>query len=545
MTNLPDELRRTDAALHWERLGVRPRRGVCVPLSALRSTRDCGIGDLADLPLLGRWCRSIGAEVIQLLPLNDLGRGSCPYSALSAFALDPAYIALDRIPGLEDDQEWQGRVSEAKAELLASPRLDWQRVRDVKEGLVREAARRLDGPLLRSVLGTFADENPWLHHYLPYRVLKDLHGHASWEEWGLQDREALVREARRSDRWPLHLFSQWVLDQQFRQAREALRAQGVLLEGDIPILVARDSADVWYRPDLFHLDVSAGAPPDMYSEEGQNWGFPTYDWAAMEAEDDRWWRARLRQAERYYDLYRIDHVVGFFRIWTIPAGERTGRIGRYVPGDESLWGAHGYRILRMMLSATTMLPLAEDLGTIPDVCRETLSRMGICGFKVQRWEKRWKGDRRFIPPSDYPLLSMATLSTHDSEILAQWWEENPSERQELHEILGGTGEAPARLTPDLHRAIQRWLAGGRSLFLVLLIQELLWPEGLLPGEAADHRINLPGTVSPRNWTWRCPVGLEDLLADSARTRRIREAWTPGGGLAHRDSEGEEERRYFP
>ncbi|HOU52785.1 MAG TPA: 4-alpha-glucanotransferase [Myxococcota bacterium] len=526
MGRLPEELRRTDAALHWERIGARPRRGVCVPLSALRSERDCGIGDLADLPALGRWCRAIGAEVVQLLPVNDLGTGSCPYSALSAFALDPVYVALDRIPGLEEDREWQARVQAAREALPEGPRVDWDRVREVKEAVLAEAARWIDGPLLQGILRTFQVENPWLREYLPYRVQKDLHGQASWEEWGARDREALVREARASDRWFLHLFAQWLLDLQFREAREALRGQGVLLEGDIPILVGRDSADVWAHPELFHLDVSAGAPPDMYSQEGQNWGFPTYRWDRMEAEDDRWWRARLRQAERYYDLYRIDHVVGFFRIWTIPAGERTGRIGRFVPEDESLWGSHGSRILRMMLSATGMLPLAEDLGTIPDVCRETLLRMGICGFKVQRWEKRWNGDRRFIPPADYPLLSMATLSTHDSEILAQWWQENPTERQELHGLVVGDGEAPGRLTPDLHRRIQGWLARGRSLFLVLLMQEILWPEGLLPGDPADHRVNLPGTIGPWNWTWRCPVGLEDLLGDPARNARIRQAWTP-------------------
>ncbi len=526
MGDLPEALRGCDAALHWERIGAVPRRGVCVPLFALRSRRDCGIGDLEDLATLGRWCRSIGAEVIQLLPLNDLGMGSCPYSAISAFALDPVYVALDRIPGLEDDREWQALVDEARMALPPGPRVAWDAVRIRKERLLAEALRRLDGPLLRGVIGFFQDENPWLLDYLAYRVQKDLHGHASWEDWDRGDRELRMREARASERWPLHLFAQYLLDLQLRRAREALRAEGVLLEGDIPILVGRDSADVWARPDLFHLDVSAGAPPDMYSEDGQNWGFPTYRWDRMHADGDRWWRARLRQAERYYDLYRIDHVVGFFRIWTIPAGEKTGRVGRFVPEDESDWGSHGRQILRMMLSSTWMLPLAEDLGTIPDICRETLLEMGICGFKVQRWEKRWKGDRRFLSPSDYPLLSMATLSTHDSEILAQWWEENPQDRQELFEIVAGAGEAPGRLTPELHRRIQRWLSQGRSLFLVLLLQEILWPEGLLPGPPAEHRINLPGTVGPWNWTWRCPVNLEDLLADATRNSRIRSAWSP-------------------
>ena len=527
MQEVLQEIERTDARFHWERVGIRRRRGICLPLFSARSHRDCGIGDLGDLVNLGRWCKEIGAEVIQLLPLNDLGRGACPYSAVSAFALDPVFVALDQVPGLERDAGWQARVREVASRLDGGVRIEWEAVRAAKEQLLEEALQRLDDSLLEDLLESFEEEHPWLDDYLPYRVLKDLHGHAGWEAWGPVDRlDQALQSPEGKRRRRLHLFSQWLLDAQFRRAREVLRGMGVLLEGDIPILVARDSADVWRHPEWFHLEVTAGAPPDMYSQDGQNWGFPTYRWERMEQDGHRWWRDRLRYAERYYDLYRVDHVVGFFRIWTIPAGETTGRNGFFVPGEEHRWGDHGRRILRMMLSATGMLPLAEDLGTIPEVCRETLLQMGICGFKVQRWEKRWKGDRRFIPPREYPVLSVATLSTHDSEILAQWWRDNPQERQELHEALGRTGTAPDGLTPDLHREILRWLAGGRSLFQIHLIQEILWPEGLLSGPPEEHRINVPGTVGPWNWSWRCPVSIESLLGDDERNRRILDTWNP-------------------
>ncbi len=512
---------------HWERIGVRRRRGVCVPLFSLRSDRDCGVGDAGDLPALVDWCVRIGAEVIQLLPVNDMGLDACPYSALSAFALDPVFAALDRIPGLEDDADWRAQVRTAASGIPDGPRVNWVATRRVKDGLLSEALRRLDGPGLRGALAGFRAENPWLEDYLPYRVIKEAEGYRSWEDWGPRYAgEGAVAAAmeRMADRVVHHLFAQWVLDGQFREARRYAAQRGVLIEGDIPILVSRDSADVWRRPHLFHLDVSAGAPPDMYAQDGQNWGFPTYDWPAMHATGCDWWRDRLRQAERYFDLYRIDHVVGFFRIWTIPAGERTGRNGAFVPAEERTWGDHGRRILEMMLSASRMLPLAEDLGTIPDVCRQTMHDLGICGFKVQRWEKRWNGDRRFIPPGDYDPLSMSTLSTHDSEILAQWWSENPSERDELHALLGHPGPAPAELTPALHREVVRWLAGGSSLFLVLLLQELLWPVGLLPGAAADHRVNLPGVVNATNWTWRSPVSCGQLLADEGLAQSIRSAW---------------------
>ena len=537
--NVPPYLEHAASRPHWERIGIHRRRGVCVPLSSLRSARDCGLGDVGDLPDFIDWCVQIGAEVIQLLPVNDMGLDACPYSALSAFALDPVFVALDRIPGLVDDLAWQGIVRTAAAALPDGARVDWAVVRRAKNELLRQALVRLDGPSLRETLGSFRAENPWLEDYLPYRVLKEVEGFQSWEAWGPRyaDEGAVDRAMEvHADRLALHLFAQWVLDGQFREARRYAAARGIRIEGDIPILVSRDSADVWRKPELFHLDVSAGAPPDMYAEDGQNWGFPTYRWDTMAGTGYAWWRARLQHAERYFDLYRIDHVVGFFRIWTIPAGERTGRKGGFVPAEEWTWGEHGRRILEMMLASSRMLPLAEDLGTIPDVCRQTLRDLGICGFKVQRWEKRWNTDRRFIPAGDYDPLSMATLSTHDSEILAQWWAENGSERDELHGVLGHSGEAPAALTPELHREIVAWLAGGSSLFLVLLLQELLWPAGLLPGNPADHRINLPGIVNDTNWTWRSPVATEDLLANDGLAAAVRASWTVSAAIDYAGQE---------
>ncbi len=498
-----------------------------MPLFSLRSGRDCGIGDVGDLQALVDWSVQIGAEVIQLLPVNDMGMDNCPYSAVSAFALDPVFVALDRIPGLADDIGWQNRVRECSAAAPGGPRVSWQPVRRIKRELLEEALRRLDGTSLRKTLSDFKARNSWLLDYLPYRVLKEIEGYASWETWAPRYSEPGAVElalATHEDITSLHLFAQWVLDAQFSQAREYAAARGVMIEGDIPILVSRDSADVWRLPHLFNMDVSAGAPPDMYAEDGQNWGFPTYRWDVMAATGYSWWIERLRHAERYFDLYRIDHVVGFFRIWTIPAGHQTGRAGRFVPAEEWTWGAQGRGILQMMLDASRMLPLAEDLGTIPDVCRSTLLDMGICGFKVQRWEKRWHQDRGFILPRDYVPLSMATLSTHDSEILAQWWFENPGERNELFGLLGHDGSAPSALTPGLHREIVRWLSLGSQLFTVLQIQELLWPEGALPGDPAEHRINLPGIVNESNWTWRCPVPMENLVADTDRAQAIRSNW---------------------
>ncbi len=307
-----------------------------------------------------------------------------------------------------------------------------------------------------------------------------------------------------------HRFLQMELARQFVAAHDYALQNGVFIEGDIPILVNRDSADVWAHMDQFHMDTVAGAPPDMYSEDGQNWGFPTYNWPAMRADNYQWWRGRLHSAEQFMDLVRIDHVVGFFRIWTIRHGEQTGKNGWFVPQDESQWGEHGRRILSMMLESSTMLPLAEDLGTIPHVTRDTMRDMGICGLKVQRWEKWWEGDRTFITPGDYEPLAVATLSTHDSETFADWWEHNPMERGELWGLLGNEGEVPQSVSQELGIQVMKWFAGVNSLFVVHLLQDLLHPFELLSGPPATHRINLPGVVRPENWSWRCPVTLEKL-----------------------------------
>ena len=515
----------TAAARHWERVGVDKRFGVCVPLFSLRSARDHGIGDVGDLFSLVDWCRSIGASVIQLLPINDMGLDSVPYAALSAFALDPVFIALDRLESVAPNPKLAKLGSELSKTLNGAKAVNYQWVRQEKMAFLLDVFKQDSSPDLAEKLAGFRKENDWLEDYLPYRVFKEREGYRSWEDWGHKyDNPESLSQVQTDQRFHFHLWLQWVAERQFSEAREYANQNGVLLKGDIPILVSRDSADVWRNRDFFKMEFVAGAPPDMYSETGQKWGFPTYNWETLAADDFRWWRSRLRYAQRFFDMYRIDHVVGFFRIWTIRDGAEDGREGWYEPWDEAVWGEHGRNLLQMMLESTHMLPLAEDLGTIPPVCRDTLRELGICGLKVQRWEKRWEQDNSFIDPAEYPALSVATVSTHDSETLSGWWEAYPSERQQLWETLGREGIAPSRLFPDIHRQILSWVAGGGATFNLFQLQELLEPFGLLPGHPADHRVNVPGTVGDTNWTWRCPVGLEELLHNHELARRIRETF---------------------
>jgi len=511
------------AAGHWARIGVRKRFGVSVPLFSLRSEAGLGIGEVGDLWGMVDFCRGIGATVIQILPLNDMGTDRVPYASLSAFAMDPAFISLGRIDAVASSPDLSRMVQSAAQRLNASPRVDFDAVRSAKTKILTKALKRTDGPELRAEFDAFMAGNQWLKDYLAYRVIKEAEAFRPWEEWSdrwSDDRIAALPDTHR-DLWDLNLYSQWLLDGQLREAAAYARENGVLLMGDVPILVARDSADVWRNPGYFRLDTCAGAPPDQYSDTGQTWGFPTYRWDALWADGNAWWKARLAHAQRYFDLYRIDHVVGFFRIWTLPDGAPDGRDGWFEPGDESRWGEHWRAILRMMLDATDMLPLAEDLGTIPPVCRHVLSDMGICGLKVQRWERYWDGDGSFIPPDRYDPVSLATFSTHDTEVLADWWRRECDDRQRLYRTLGHDGEAPATLEPWLHRDLVRWLSGAGSLFYVLAIQDILAPSGLAGDDPGAQRINLPGTVNATNWNWRCPTTIQRLLDDPDLAASIR------------------------
>ena len=298
----------------------------------------------------------------------------------------------------------------------------------------------------------------------------------------------------------------------------------VLIKGDIPILIGRDSADVWCHRDIFCIKNSAGAPPDMYSATGQNWGFPVYDWDKLEEQDYVWWRQRLITAERLYHLYRIDHIVGFYRIWAIPHG-KSGRDGHFIPGGEHEWIPHGERIMRMMLESSQILPIGEDLGVVPTEVRDNLASLGICGTKVMRWERKWHGDQSFIDPTEYTSMSMSTVSTHDSETLEEWWEKNPKESK-LYSSSHGW-EHKENLTPEHRTSLLRACHHSNSLFHINLLQEYLalFPD-LISSNPEDERINIPAKISTKNWSYRFKPSVEEIMADTRLGDAIREILRP-------------------
>ncbi len=413
----------------WRRIGAHRRSGVAAPLFSVFSEASCGIGELPDIKLLVDWCRNTGISIIQLLPLNDVGFNFRPYDAQSMFALDPMYLSLPRLKGVQANT-WNADIRRLKDRFpTGSGRVDY-RIKAAKLELLGRVFETSAADI-PAELAVFVKRNAyWIEDYALFRVLKEQQQERDWRDWPLElkDRRPAACEAVRASNSRALLFQKWLQWQLFEQLREAKAYAGknsVLLMGDLPFLVSRDSADVWAHQDHFKLDFASGAPPDMLYSQGQRWGMPPYNWSHIAAHGYDYVIEKLRYAENFYDLYRIDHVVGMFRIWTIPVIEpeaTAGVNGAFDPVDEKEWEANGRRLLDVLLDNTGMLACAEDLGTIPPCTFRVLDEYGIPGIEVQRWTRDWGKTYDFKVPGAYRPVSLATLATHDMSSLLGWWQ---------------------------------------------------------------------------------------------------------------------------
>lgn len=417
---------RGPARAQWERLGLARRAGTCVPLFSLHSARSIGIGEFTDLKPMADWLVKTGQSLLQLLPLNDVGFDFAPYSAKSSFALDPMYLSLSGLRGV-DLRPFKSEIAALAARFPIGPRVNYG-IKGAKLELLRRIFERV-------TMETASQEEfrhaarYWLRDDALYKVLKDRHQGKSWEDWepSYRDRDPQALAglaAAESHAIAFHEWAQWQAFEQMRDAKAYAAAEGVQIMGDMPFLVARDSADVWAHPSYFKRHLSAGAPPDMYFAGGQRWGMPPYDWSAMAAKDYEYLREKLRYAENFYGLFRVDHVIGVFRLFTIPVdapADRGGLDGAFDPPNENEWEEHGRRILSVMLESTSMLPCGEDLGVVPACSYKVLSETSIPGLEVQRWCRDWSGTKEFKAPESYRPNACAVASTHDMTPLSDWW----------------------------------------------------------------------------------------------------------------------------
>lgn len=527
--------------------------GLLIPVFAMRRQGDLGVGDTCCVMESIDFLASLSMTVLQLLPINETGADNSPYNALSATALDPVYLTMSpsMVPGLSEAMLLQLAPASLVAELQEGP-VDYARVKALKLDLLHAAFDAFTGGAAteaqRQSLFAFKKQ-PWLRNYSIFRAFMDENGgSAVWTEWKHEHRDRRHLEQLLADdlksggkiarRVDFYEYVQWVAYQQWHQVRLYADRAGVALMGDIPFGVSRYSADVFGWRELFDLENSGGAPPESFFQGdkftavwGQNWGIPLYNWDEHRKTKFAFWRERVRQTSEIFNYFRIDHVLGFFRVYAFPwIPERNnefvdlseeearrlagGRLPGFLPRpDEPAENAllnlkEGTDLLDVILDAAGQTGVvAEDLGMVPDYVRPRLQEMRIPGFIIPIFERQEDDpERNFRSPETYEELSLVTLGTHDHEPIAsyyerlsKWWRgedghEGWLEVSRLMRFLGlAPEEAPEAFNDLLHRRLLEAVITSPSWLAVLMISDLL---------GSGQRFNEPGLAGDSNWSQR-------------------------------------------
>lgn len=553
--------------LVWGTMVMERKTGVLMPLFSLRRAGDAGIGDLAALEEWVDWAAAHGVGFLQLLPVNALGEDDAPspYSAISSVALEPLYLTLERIPGMPEERPPYPEDLPPLQLPGGRDLVDYARVRSYKRYWFSQAWRHFEqeaayAPLRQEFEAWVQQQSLWLEDYTTFLVASFGFGTIAWWLWPEQNVDVIRRivndcpESREQKRYQQWL--QWLCAREWAAVRRHADAKGVLLMGDVPIGISVASADVFFERHLFDMDWSGGAPAEgNFAEDpftakwGQNWGIPLYRWDVMEHDGFAWWGRRIRKLTEVFSMYRIDHVLGFYRIYSFPwmpdrnpeflpltEDEAAARCGGRRPGfrprpdwreeDRRANLAQGDFLLRQLLKAAPgVRVVGEDLGCVPDYVRPDLSYLRIAGFKIPHWEI--DDHRQIISGSTYNPCSFATYATHDFPPLCNDWDEwyeavqdaygamgNPALPAEQRVSVQQKGKDAARVLCWLgdfaglhHReCLAPWHQGIKDALIRALLQcnsayaALMWTELFdIPA-----RLNTPGTEGGTNWRPRMP-----------------------------------------
>lgn len=569
--------------------------GTVIPIFSLRSEGSFGVGDFGDLKLMIDWADKTNQRIIQVLPINDTNmthtwQDSYPYNSISIYALHPQYTDFRQLPEIKDPQK-KAQFEQLRQELNALSQIDYERMFSAKLDYLHTLFEQEWTSVKRrtSYKEFFEQNKEWLVPYAAFCYYRDKYGTAVFSEW---PKEATVKALKKTDKevefW---YFVQYNLDQQMHAAHEYARAHRVILKGDIPIGISRDGVEAWVEPKYFNLNGQAGAPPDAFSADGQNWGFPTYNWDEMLKDGCAWWVRRFRKMAEYFDAYRIDHVLGFFRIWEIPVPEKSGLMGQFSPAlglskeeiaaygvpfhdnlflvdhkrndrwhpriavqyqqayeelndtekynfnrlyndyfyrrNNQFWYQEAMKKLPRLTQATRMLVCAEDLGMVPECVPWVMNELRILSLEIQSMPKDDKV--RFGHLSRNPYRSVCTISTHDMSTLRQWWDEDEERTQDYYNtMLYRGGAAPHPLPGWLAKEIvSRHLTSPSMLCLLSLQDWLSIDESLRLPDQNAERINIP--ANPRHyWRYRMHLNIEDLLKADDFNETIRTLITQSG-----------------
>ena len=562
------------AGRHWKGAGT------AIPVFALRSEDDFGVGEFYDLKKMVDWAASTGQSILQLLPINDTTmfntwEDSYPYNPNSTFALHPQYLHLPAV-GVEADEEYKA----LQAELNALDQIDYEKVNGTKLLLLRKAFDKTFRKLsAKKDYKAFVEKNShWLLPYAAFCVLRDINGtpdFSKWKGYAKYNRKKVAAfcEEHKSD-IDFWCFVQYHLDLQLSEVCAYAHSKGVVFKGDLPIGISRTSVDAWLYPELFHMDSQAGAPPDAFSADGQNWGFPTYNWEKMAEDGYAWWKSRLAKMSEYFDAFRIDHILGFFRIWEIPLWTKSGLNGYFNPAlpfpahelqtqgfdvnDFDLFlqdprqegyyhpkiGAkqtQSYYILDAYRRASfdrlyddffyrrnnefwkdkamQKLPaLLDSTGML--ACGEDLGMIPATVPQVMsdlrilslEIQRMPKSvEETFAHPAIYPYLSVCTTSTHDMNPIRAWWEEDRKVTNDFwHMILNNQGDAPLFCEPWICRQILEQHVWSPAMLTILPLQDWLSMDELLRREDPNSERINVPANSRHYWRYRMHLTLEQL-----------------------------------
>lgn len=548
--------------------------GILIPAFTPRRDGDLGIGDTLALRQWVDWAAEHEVSFLQLLPINENGSEESPYSGISSAALDPIYLACEpeEIPGLKYEDVERART-ELKA-AISSPLVNYPHVREVKRKLLELAWSRFakaDAVLQVEFASFRKTESEWLDDYCVFRYLMDVHGPSlTWDQWPEKCRtpegarsfiEKLLARSRTATEHSMGFFAfvQWVCFRQWLALRAYADEHGVKLMGDVPIGISWHSCDVFFARDEFHLDWCGGSPPEgmgqddpFFQQWGQNWGIPLYRWDHMQADGFTWWKKRIQRLTRIFRIFRLDHILGFYRIYSFPwrperngefiglsheqAAEKTGgQLPRwFLRPDDTVENKAANRNdgdvrLRAISSAADGAEvIAEDLGWVPEYVRPHLSDLNIAGFRIPHWDCNDHGHP--TPGNAFPENTFATYSTHDHDPINGIWRgclrvihQHRAHPTDQSGWMAGGAENTLRIlsefagiplpsrpgewqgyTEGIRLRLLKALLASNSRYATLMITELY---GL------DERFNHPGTSGGENWRYRLPWTLRTIEED--------------------------------
>ena len=557
--------------------------GTVIPVFSLRSEGSFGVGDFGDLKMMIDWCAMTNQRVLQVLPINDTNmtgtwQDSYPYNAISIYALHPQFTDFRQLPPIKDE-DMRNKFEQLRQELNALPQIDYERMFKAKMEYLHVIFEQEFAKMKRTkAYKEFVENNKdWLEPYAQFCVKRD------------QSLQSSSEEEANTDFW---YFVQFNLDTQMRLAHKHARQQQVVLKGDIPIGISRDGVEAWVEPRYFNLNGQAGAPPDAFAEDGQNWGFPTYNWDEMLKDGCQWWVRRFRKMAQYFDAYRIDHVLGFFRIWEIPVPHKSGLYGQFQPSlpmsceeieqrwhlpfreefyledhkQKNYWHP---RINAPKLEAFKQLSADEQqrfwdmyndyfyrrnnqfwyeeaMKKLPRLtqatrmlcCAEDLGMVPDCVPWVMQQLRILSLEIQSMPKepglrfgklSHNPYRSVCTISTHDMATLRQWWDEDPERTQDYYTSrLRRDDVAPHPLPGWLAQEIVSRHLTSPSMLCLISLQDWL-------GISEKYRLpdaNAERINIPANsrhyWRYRMHLSIEQLLQADDLNSRVRELIASSG-----------------